>query len=97
MICVTYVEDSLFFARDEKDIDDAINGIKKSGLDLQVEDSVAGFLGVHVDQYSKTSADGKEIKFICLLQTRLIDRIITALRLNSNANTAGVKTPAPSN
>ena len=93
MICVTYVDDCLFFARDEKDIDDAINGIKKSGMDLQVEDSVAGFLGVHIDRYSETSADGKEIKFIRLLQTGPIDRIIVALGLNSDAT--GVKTPAP--
>ena len=62
-------------------------------MDLKVEDSVAGFLGVHIDGYSKTSADGKKIKFICLLQTGLIDRIITALGLDSNAT--GVKTPAP--
>ena len=93
VICVTYVDDCLFFARDENDIDDVINGIKNSGMDLQVEDSVAGFLGVHIDRYSETSEDGKEIKFIRLLQIDLIDRIITTLGLDSNAT--GVKTPAP--
>ena len=93
VICVTYVDDCLFFARDENDIDNVINGIKNSGMDLQVEDSVAGFLGVHIDRYSETSEDGKEIKFIRLLQTGLIDRIIMALGLDSNAT--GVKTPAP--
>ena len=93
VICVTYVDDCLFFARNESDIDLAIAGIKKSGMDLQVEDSVAGFLGVHIDRYSEKDENGIDVKFIRLLQTGLIDRIITALGLDTNAT--GVKTPAP--
>ena len=62
-------------------------------MDLQVEDSVAGFLGVHIDRYSEKDKNGIDVKFIRLLQTGLIDRIITALGLDTNAT--GVKTPAP--
>ena len=63
-------------------------------MDLQVEDSVAGFLGVHINRVTQfNEKEGKDVEHICLLQTGLIDRIISALDLESH--TPGCKTPAP--
>ncbi len=92
VICVCYVDNCLFFAPDEKDIDDCIKAIKNCGMDLQVEDSVAGFLGVHIDYDMTTNESGNNIKEITLLQTGLIDWIIKDLGLTKSTN--GVKTPA---
>ena len=92
VICVCYVDDCLFFAPEESDIDDVISAIKNCNMDLQVEDSVAGFLGVHIDRKMVKNDDGIMEEKITLLQTGLIDRIITALGLNEKAS--GVKTPA---
>ena len=72
VICVTYVDDTLFFARDMADIDAAIQALKDQDMTLEVEDSVAGFLGVQVSRDEKT---GK----VQMTQTGLIDRIIEAL------------------
>ena len=92
VICVCYVDDCLFFAPSESDIDKCINAIKKCGMDLQVEDSVAGFLGVHIEHKTTTDSNGKEVEEIHLLQTGLLERIITDLGLNKGTN--GVRTPA---
>ena len=92
VICVCYVDDCLFFAPSESDIDDCISAIKKCGMDLQVEDSVAGFLGVHIERKPGTDKNGNETEEIHLLQTGLIERIINDLGLSKGTN--GVKTPA---
>ena len=63
-------------------------------MDLQVEDSVAGFLGVHIDRYEEKDENGNTVEKICLLQTGLIDRIIDALGLDSKSH--AVRTSAPS-
>ena len=63
-------------------------------MDLQVEDSVAGFLGVHIDKFEEVDDSGSSVEKIRLLQTGLIDRIIEALDLDSNSHS--VETPAPS-
>ena len=85
VICVCYVDDCLFFAPEESDIDAVIDGIKKCNMDLQVEDSVAGFLGVHIDRKMVTNDDGTEEEKVTLLQTGLTDHIISALGLNEKA------------
>ena len=94
VICVTYVDDCLFWARHDADIDKTIANIKAKGMDLQVEDSVAGFLGVHIDRFTETNEDGSSAEKIRLLQTGLIDRIIGALGLEAKSHAC--KTPAPS-
>ena len=91
VICVCYVDDCLFFSPDEADIDATIEDIKHCGMDLQVEDSVAGFLGVHIEREMEETTEGVQEK-ITLLQTGLTDRIITALGLNVKSN--GAPTPA---
>ena len=72
VICLTYVDDTLFFARDEKDIDDVIMKLRKLDLTLEVEDDAAGFLGVQITPDAETGE-------ITMTQTGLTDRIIEAL------------------
>ena len=73
VICVCYVDDCLFFAPSEMDIDDCITSIKNCGMDLQVEDSVAGFLGVHIERKPAIDADGNKVEEIHLLQSNRFD------------------------
>ena len=68
-----YVDECLFSSLQESDIDKAIADIKGRGMDCQVEDSIAAFLGVHIDQYTVEDEQGTKVKQICLLQTGLID------------------------
>jgi hypothetical protein len=56
-----------------EDIDVAIRAIEDAGMHLEVEDDVAGFLGVLIDRKS----DGT----IHMTQTGLTDRIIKALNI----------------
>ena len=65
VICVVYVDDCLFFSRQQVHIDRAIQDIKDTGMDLNVEDDVAGFLGVHLNHKDNGQVD--------LTQTGLID------------------------
>jgi len=57
-------------------------------MDLVVEDSVCGFLGIAMNK--KKGEDGRQE--IQLLQTGLIDRVIVALGLDEHSN--GLSTPA---
>jgi hypothetical protein len=68
VICLVYVDGTLFFAKEMSGIDDLIEDLEKTMV-LEVEDDVAGFLGVHIDRRD----DGT----INLTQTGLIERIIT--------------------
>jgi hypothetical protein len=84
VICLVYVDDCLFFSKSQDSIDKSIEKIRKVGMQLNVEDDVAGFLGVHIDH----NDDGT----VRLTQTGLIDRVILAMGLE-DANPKG--TPAP--
>ena len=84
-ICLTYVDDCLFFAPDESIINETIQAIKGTGMGLEVEDSVAGFLGVHLHYDLDNNT-------ITLSQSGLIERVIKALDLESANNKL---TPAP--
>ena len=73
VICLVYVDDTLLFARDMKDIDDVLNKlVHEQGMALEIEDDVAGFLGVHIQRDPATGT-------IELTQVGLIDRVIEAL------------------
>ena len=73
-ICLTYVDDCLFFAPHQEDIDATLERLKGADLDFNVESDVAGFLGVLLTELD----DGK----IELTQTGLTDRIITSMGLD---------------
>ena len=49
VICLVYVDDCLFFARDDEDIDKIIDSLK-DGFLLEKETSFAGYLGIHIDR-----------------------------------------------
>jgi len=73
VICLVYVDDTLFFSPNEIFINEVIDKLSKMDLELEVEESVAGFLGVHIDQ-----SESRQIK---LTQEGLTKRIIEALNI----------------
>jgi hypothetical protein len=83
VICLVYVDDTLLYADDMQAIDDCIAALRNAGMGLEVEDDVAGFLGVHIDQ----NDDGK----ILMTQMGLTDRIVEALNIGDKPRK---KTPA---
>lgn len=88
VICLTYVDDCLYFSRTTKAIDDAIAllGTDVEGsakFDIKIEEDVAGYLGILM----KKLDDGT----IELLQTGLIDRILKTMGLEDSKP---VSTPA---
>jgi hypothetical protein len=80
VICLTYVDDTLFFSPKQEYIDEAMDKLRQQGMDLEKENDVAGYLGVHIE------TRGDEIK---LTQKGLARRIIeaTGAHLLKNANT----------
>jgi hypothetical protein len=81
VICVTYVDDCLFYAPKLEYITEMIEKLRQAEMELNVVDDVAGFLGVKIEQTENS---------IVLTQVGLIERIIAAMGLES-ANP--VKTP----
>ena len=74
MICLVYVDDTLLFAPNVKDIDDVLRRLKESKkMQFGIEDEVAGFLRVNIDR----SQDGA----VTLTQCGLTDHIIEALHI----------------
>ena len=82
VICVTYVDDCIMFAENMEDIDAVIKKLQDLKMTLEVEQDVAGFLGVHMDR------DGDRIT---LTQKGLTKRIIEALGVT---DLPAVATPA---
>ena len=76
MICLVYVDDTLLYAHNEKDIDDVLNRLQNERkMSLEVEDDVAGFLGVQIHGDPVT-------KEVTLTQSGLIKRILKALKID---------------
>ncbi len=80
VIAVAYVDDILFFAKDEADIEKLMVDLRETGLLLEKESSAAGFLGVDIKP-TKFNAAGEATE-LELTQCGLIDRIITNLGLD---------------
>jgi hypothetical protein len=87
VICLVYVDDCLFFARDKSQIQNYIKEIQDAGFELTIEADVYAFLGV---EFALDSDTGK----ISLTQTGLINKIIKMADLE-NANPKS--TPADKN
>jgi hypothetical protein len=68
VICLTYVDDCLFFGNDQRVIDRKIKSIQDSGLKLTVEDDIFAFLGVEL-----VRKDTGEVE---LRQRGLIDKVL---------------------
>jgi len=78
VVAITWVDDILFWAKDEKDIHKLAMNKRGVSVDLEEEDAT-GFLGVTLSKLK----DGR----IERIQTGLIDRIIEPLGLDdSNAH-----------
>ena len=75
VIVLVYVDDTLFYSPQKEWIDEAIQQIKQQELELEIEDSVAGFLGVHIQRDDKEGT-------IKLTQKGLCKHIIDALQLH---------------
>ena len=86
VICICYVDDLLFWARDEKDIHDLAMKLREVGVDLEQEDDAAGFLGVRLERDPGTG-------LLEMKQTGLIDRVLDALGLDVGT-VNGKATPA---
>ena len=82
VICLVYVDDCLFFAKNQTDIDTAVERLK-GHFKLEVEDEVGGFLGVHIERNSENQ--------VVLTQKGLIKRILEQLNVN---DLPAVDTPA---
>lgn len=71
---MVYVDDTLLYADNPAHIDEAVQALRDRGMVLEEEDSVAGFLGVHIDRDDQ----GR----IFMTQKGLIKRIIEALNIS---------------
>eukprot|EP00957_Ditylum_brightwellii_P198447 15123421-Ditylum_brightwellii.AAC.1 len=45
VICLVHVDNCLFFTKNGSDIDEVLKQIKSKGMQMTIEDDVAGFLG----------------------------------------------------
>jgi Reverse transcriptase (RNA-dependent DNA polymerase) len=73
VICIVYVDDCLWFSPRKEWIDEVLETLKnRENVELEVESSVAGFLGVHMERNEKEGT-------VTLTQSGLIKRVITAL------------------
>ena len=84
VISICYVDDLLFWAKDEKDIHDLAVKLRQAGVDLEQEDDAAGFLGVRIEK----NEDG----LLEMTQEGLIDRVVETLGLDAG-NVHGKFTP----
>jgi hypothetical protein len=50
VICLVYVDDTLFYSPKTEYIDELIEKLKAQDMELEVEGTVAGFLGVHIER-----------------------------------------------
>jgi hypothetical protein len=48
VICLVFVDDCRFYSPKAEYIDDMIKKLRESDMTLEVEDSVADFLGIHI-------------------------------------------------
>jgi hypothetical protein len=84
-----YVDDILFFARDDSRIENTIELLKTKGMAIRRQGTAEGFLGVDIERSVNTSGR-RQIK---MAQKGLTQRVIIALGLDSNLSTS-ISTPA---
>jgi hypothetical protein len=72
VIFLVYVDDGIFSSPDASAIDEAIQDIKKLGLDMEDQGDIEDYLGVNVERVNNT---------FVLTQPHLIDQIIEDMDL----------------
>ena len=75
IIALVYVDDCLFFSPNEQDILEMIKNLKLANHHFEIENDVAGYLGVSIVHHNNGSIE--------LSQKGLIQRIITAAKLEN--------------
>ena len=85
-IYVLYTDDSILCGPDDAELDQIVQDLRNTGLDLTVEGDIGDFLGVKIT----TQPNGA----ILMTQPHLIDNILRDLRLDKD-NVATKETPAP--
>jgi hypothetical protein len=75
VICICYVDDIIFWAKDEADIHNLAMQLRDVGVDLEQEDDAAGFLGVRMERDPTTG-------LLEMKQEGLINRVIEAMGLD---------------
>jgi hypothetical protein len=84
IICLIYVDDALLFYKNKLAMATLVDKMKAEGMLFREEESVAGYLGVHIDR--------KDDGSIHLTQQGLAERIVESLHL-SDSTTTSVETP----
>jgi hypothetical protein len=84
IICLIYVDDALLFYKNKLSMATLVDKMKSEGMLFREEESVAGYLGVHIDR--------KDDGSIHLTQQGLAERIVESLHLSDNTTTS-VETP----
>jgi hypothetical protein len=91
VIILTYMDDCLLFATDQKKIDQVLESIEKSGLQFTIKDDAFTFLGVKLKKHDDGTVE--------LLQKALIDKVLLScnmLECNTKSTPAN-QTPLGSN
>ena len=88
MLVLVYIDDCIFFSSSKEDITDMLKKLRDSGLEMEPEQDIAGFLGVLIKRQDKQG-------IMELTQTGLISRVIESMGLTgSNAKQSpSEKTP----
>ena len=84
VLCLSYVDDTIFVAKDAADIEAILEKLRKDGTRIAKESTMAGYLGVDIHRLDDGSLE--------FLQTGLIKRIISSLHLQNSGYAK--KTPA---
>jgi hypothetical protein len=84
IICLIYVDDALLFYKNKLSMSNLVDKMKSEGMLFREEESVAGYLGVHIDR--------KDDGTIHLTQQGLAERIVESLHL-SDDTVSPVETP----
>ena len=85
IICVIYVDDTIFFAKTQSIIDDMIKNLRKS-FELTDEGNVEAFLGIQVTHHTNGTIE--------MSQPALIDKVIQSIGLehdSRNKSTTRIK------
>jgi hypothetical protein len=88
VIYVVYVDDTLLWSPKVEWIEETIKRLQGKGMTLEIEESVAGFLGVHIE---RNQSDGS----IKLTQVGLIKRIVASLGIENEPAVQTLTSPTP--
>ena len=83
VVCLIYVDNAIFVYKSEDEVDKLTEKMAALDILFEVEDDVAGYLGVHIERNPEKGT-------ITLSQKGLIQRIIEAMHLDGDSVTSTV-------